>query len=121
MQINLEAKDKHTVQSYSDSELRINSNLYHSNLIVSAHEIIEDWSIKTIQDLNEDSLTPLLRYEPKIIIIGHNQLGKFAPLSVMQTLSKDRIGLECMSIGAACRTFNVLLSEQRDVVLGIIF
>ena len=42
-------------------------------------------------------------------------------MPVMHYLSKQRIGIECMSIGAASRTFNVLLGEGRRVVAGIIF
>ena len=77
--------------------------------------------MKTIKELNEKSLEPLLTLEPVIIIIGHQQPGIYVPMSVMQYLSKQRIGIECMSIGAACRTFNVLLNEQRNVVIGVIF
>ena len=39
----------------------------------------------------------------------------------MSLLSQQRIGIECMSIGAACRTYNILLSEHRAVVAGFIF
>ena len=120
MHINLEATDQHSIQAYSDNEIKIGSIVYQSNLIVSSHEIISDWSIQTIQQLNDDLLEPLLRYRPTIVIIGHRRQGQFAPIDIMQKLSKQGIGLETMSIGAACRTFNVLLSEQRDVVLGLI-
>ena len=121
MQINLETTDKHSIQAYGDKEIMIDSIAYHNNLIISSHELITDWPINTIQDLNEELLAPLFRYQPKIIILGHNQKGRFAPLPIIELLSKQRIGLESMDIGAACRTFNVLLGEQRDVVLGIIF
>lgn len=120
MHINLEATDKHTIQAYCDSSIKIDSNIYQHSLIVSTHEIITTWPIRAINELNEESLQPLLQYNPKIIIIGHNKQGQFTPLSILQTLSKRQVGLECMSIGAACRTFNVLLSEQREVALGVI-
>ncbi|CEK10699.1 MTH938/NDUFAF3 family protein [Legionella hackeliae] len=121
MHINLEANDKHTIQAYSEKMLQIDSAVYNQSLIVSSHEIITDWAIKTINDLNEDTLWPLLKYQPKIILLGHNQQGRFASPLLVDMLAKKGIGLECMSIGAACRTFNVLLSEQREITLGIIF
>ena len=120
MHINLEATDKHSIQAYSDNEIKVDSKIYQTNLIISSHEIITDWPIETIKQLNEELLEPLLRFGPTIIIIGHKLQGQFAPIQIMQSLSKQRIGLESMSIGAACRTYNVLLSEQRDVVLGVI-
>ncbi|HAU0934786.1 TPA: hypothetical protein JBH70_12550, partial [Legionella pneumophila] len=55
------------------------------------------------------------------IIIGHLQTGKTLPVTLISQLSQKRIGIECMSIGAACRTYNVLLSEHRAVVAGFIF
>ncbi|KTC86789.1 Mth938-like domain-containing protein [Legionella brunensis] len=120
MHINLEASDKHTIQAYSEREVRIDSITYSNSLIVSSHEIITDWPIKAFHELNEDTVWPLLRYEPKIVLIGHGQQGQLAPIPLMQMLAKKGIGLECMSIGAACRTFNVLLSEQREITLGLI-
>jgi uncharacterized protein len=119
MEINLEAADHHSIQAYSGNEIKINSETYQSSLIVSSYEIIKDWPIDSIQQLNEESLAPLLHYQPKIIIIGHSEHG-LLPQPLIQRLGKQNIGLECMSIGAACRTFNVLLSEHREVVLGLI-
>lgn len=120
MHINLETADQHTVQAYSETEIRIDSISYQASIIVNRHEIISDWSIHSINELTEELLVPLLKHQPRIIIIGHNNPGQFVSFPIIQTLAQRGIGLECMSIGAACRTFNVLLSEQREVVLGII-
>lgn len=121
MQINLESGDKHSIQGYTEKEVRINNESYVENLIVSAQELIVPWAVKTITDLTTTDLEPLLINKPKIVIIGHNQLGKLPSFEILQMLAQHGAGLEAMSIGAACRTFNVLLSEQRDVVLGLIF
>lgn len=61
-----------------------------------------------------------MQVKPEIIIIGHENPGKFPPMEFMSHLSQLQIGMECMSIGAACRTYNVLLSENRAVVAGFI-
>ncbi len=120
MHINLETPDKHSIQAYNDQEIKINSKIYQGNLVVNSQGILTDWPIDTIENLDEALLTTLLHYQPEIIIIGHQQLEQFAPFSIRQDLAKQRIGLECMSISAACRTFNILLSELRAVTLGII-
>ncbi|WP_133127835.1 Mth938-like domain-containing protein [Legionella nagasakiensis] len=121
MHITREQVDLHTIQSYSESEIKINNTLYERSVIISRKTLIAQWQIHSVQELNETLLAPMLELNPEVIIIGHNKVGLQASISVHQYLSKRRIGLECMSIGAACRTFNVLLSEQRAVVLGIIF
>ncbi len=122
MHINLESADKHTIQSYSDSEIKVNHILYQNSILISRNEIISPWDAHSVQELsNETILESLLKFNPEIIIIGHKQLGMPLPIDVIERLSKLRIGIENMSLGSACRTFNVLLGEQRAVVAGIIF
>jgi len=120
MHINLESTDNHSIQAYSFDAIRVNSVDYHKSLIVSSHEIISDWPIQSIQQLDAQLLKPLLLSKTKVIILGHQQLGVAVPPAILQTLVSQGIGLEVMSIGAACRTFNVLLHEKREVAIGII-
>lgn len=121
MHINLESAEKHAVQAYTDHQIQIDSIVYERSLIVSKEEIITDLTIQNIREINEDYLKLLLRVQPEVIIIGHGQTGVFPDLSIISQLSQQRIGIESMSIGAASRTYNVLLGEQRAVVAGFIF
>jgi uncharacterized protein len=121
MHINLEVAEQHAVQAYDEKQIQINSIVYEKSLIVSREEIITDLGIRSIQEINQDYLDLLLRLKPELIIIGHSNLGKFPPMSIISQLSQQRIGIECMSVGAACRTYNVLLSEYRAVIAGFIF
>lgn len=121
MNINLEAAEQHAIQAYGDNKIQINSIIYENSLIVSREEIINDLAIKTIQEIDDTFLDLLLQCQPELIIIGHENPGKFPPYTIISKLSEQRIGIECMSIGAACRTYNVLLSENRKVVAGFIF
>ncbi|MGL5741616.1 MAG: Mth938-like domain-containing protein [Legionella sp.] len=120
MNINLEAAELHAVQAYSDNKIQINSIIYERSLIVYKEEIISDLSIKDDQEIDEYYMNLLTQFKPEIIIIGHEHTGKRPPVSIMNLLLQQRIGMECMSIGAACRTYNVLLSEHRAVVAGFI-
>ena len=121
MQIHLEANESHTIEAYTDSAIQICSVTYDSSVIVSAKEIITDLTINTIKEVDLDLINVLARMKPKVIIIGHQQAGQWLNPEMASTLSKQGIGVECMSIGAACRTFNVLLSEGREVVAAFIF
>ncbi|MDR3501636.1 MAG: MTH938/NDUFAF3 family protein [Legionella sp.] len=121
MNINLEAAEKNAVQAYSENQVQINSIVYARSLIVSREEVISDLVIHDIQAIDDQYLQQLLQFKPEVVIIGHEQTGKFPPMSIISTLSQHRVGIECMSIGAASRTYNVLLSEQRAVVAGFIF
>lgn len=121
MHINLEQADTHAIQAYGAHQLKINSIVYNTSLIVSREEIITNVKIHHIGEMNEEYLQQLIKYQPEVILIGHTRSGTFPSASVMIELSKQRIGIECMDIGAASRTFNVLLSESRKVVAGFIF
>lgn len=122
MNIHLESRDLHTIHSYSNEQLIIAGTIYKNSLIISKEQIISPWEIHFVQDLTEEILGPMVELKPEIIIIGHQQesLSRL-PMNILQYLSRQRIGIECMSLGAACRTFNVLLSEHRNVIAGIIF
>jgi uncharacterized protein len=120
MHISLENPEHHAVQAYSDNEIKINSIIYSKSLIVSKQEIITEVEIHSIHTMDKAYLELFLKYKPEVIIIGHPETGTLPPITILAQLSQLGIGMECMSIGAACRTYNVLLSEERSVVAGII-
>lgn len=120
MQLNKEAQEKNSIQSYSDKQITIDGKSYESSVLVSQGTIISNWAIENLAKLNSDSLTPILELKPEVILIGHAKRGIVAPPSALEVLSKEKVGIECMSIGAACRTYNILLGEYRKVVLGLI-
>ncbi len=120
MHIQLEAHDKHTIRSYTEQQVTIDGIEYRQSIVVSKDTLHSNWAVHALNELNKTTLEPLLMSEPEIIIIGHQHLNVPTPMSILQYLSQRKIGIECMSIGAACRTFNVLLGEHRKVVIGII-
>ena len=120
MQISLEKVDKNAIQAYSESEIKVNDTTYTSSLIVSQSEIMTHWPVHDILELNETLLNPVIELQPEVIIVGHHSSGYHPPVAVLQLLAKQRVGFEFMTVGAACRTYNVLLSEQRRVALGLI-
>ena len=121
MQIHIDSRNLNSIISYNESQLMINDVIYKDSLIVSAHGILSPWSIHSLQELTEANLMPMIQLNPELILIGHPHLGQQPPLLIQEWLSKQRIGLECMPIGAACRTFNLLLSEGRSCTAGFIF
>jgi uncharacterized protein len=121
MHIQIDSRKPNSIISYSDSKLIINDITYSNNVIISNHDIISPWLVNSLADITEAALSPIIQLKPEIILIGHSTLGQQLPQSTQHYLSKQRIGVECMPIGSGCRTFNVLLSEERRCILGIIF
>ena len=65
-------------------------------------------------------LNLLLKYKPEILIIGTGEIQQFISPSLYKDYIKNRIGIECMTNSAACRTYNILLSEHRKTALILI-
>lgn len=140
MHIHLETNTHHSIQAYSNSSVQILSQTYHTNILVGAHFLITDWQINGhSSDAQQNASEPIdsqsvphnqltladlsccMRYQPRLILLGANHWRHIMTPALKKTLEDQQIAVEAMPIGAACRTFNVLLSEQREVILGIIF
>lgn len=72
--------------------------------------------IKTIDDIDESILNKAIDFDPEIILFGFNATNHFLPRDHIKLLHKNQIAVECMNLMSACRTFNILLSEQRRVI-----
>lgn len=120
MHIQLENRDQNTISSYDEHQLIINGTAYRTSVIISPQTIISPWLLHSVSELTVMSMASMVQLNPEVIIIGHSNLGDRLPIETQQWLSQQRIGIECMLIGAAARTFNVLLSEGRAIVAGFI-
>ena len=120
MELNKEAAATFAIQSYDKTSVTINGHKYASSLIVNKNAINSTWEITDITTLDTHQLEDLLQYSPEIIIFGHNNNSALLPMSVRAHLAQLGVGSECMSLGAACRTFNILLGEGRNVVFAVI-
>lgn len=120
MHIQQEPKDQNTIQSYGDNSVKINDVIYDTSLIVSRDALISPWDLTQDTPLTEAHFDALLELKPEIIILGSATPDKFRSHPILLALQAKAIGVECLDIGGAARTFNVLLGEHRDVVAGFI-
>jgi len=78
-----------------------------------------DWSASSIAGLSEPQLEPLWALRADIVLLGAGELQQL-PSAAIRAAFRDRgIALECMSLGAACRTYNILANEARSVIAGL--
>lgn len=121
MLVQQESDLKHSITRYSDHSLWIDAVEYQDNIVVKQTSIYSPWMVSTIEDLSPDNGSPLLTPTPEIILIGHHTPNSRLSPVMLEYLYEKRIGIETMPIASAIRTFNILLSEGRDVVLGILW
>lgn len=108
------------ITSYDENTLQVNGKNFSSSLIISSRELKTDWSAQSIETLCTEHFKPIIELNPELVIIGTGNKLVFPPLETYAELIKLGVGVEIMDTGAACRTYNVLISEGRHVVCGLI-
>jgi uncharacterized protein len=109
-------ESKHRIQAYGPEGIRVADTVHTGTLVLTADSVIGDWPGPLPAALDEASLDGLLQPDPEVLLIGTGTLAIALPDSLLVPLQCRGIGLEVMATGPACRTYNVLLSEQRVVV-----
>ena len=79
-----------------------------------------DWNCACFEDLTEEHFTQLAASQPELVIFGSGARLRFAPPAFMRALMRKRIGIETMDTLAACRTYNILAGEGRQVVAALL-
>lgn len=108
------------IRSYKPNEVVINDKTYDKSLIVSPHTLIENWRPLSIDDLQANDWTPVITLQPKIVLLGTGNKLIFPATEFLAPLIEQKIGYEIMDTAAACRTFTILMAEERQVVAALI-
>jgi uncharacterized protein len=104
------------VTAYGPAEIRIGETALQASCIVTAEQLIADLKPQTIADLTVSDLEQVFSLDPEIVVIGTGPRQHFPDHSLMGAVLSRGIGCEVMDLGAACRTYNVLVSEDRRAV-----
>jgi uncharacterized protein len=90
-------------------------------VVVGTKHIVAGWTTTAAGDLTTSDLRPALELNPEIILLGTGRCLVRPGIDLMAELAKRGLGLEIMDTAAACRTYNVLIHEQREVVAALLF
>jgi len=104
------------IRSYTAGELRINDGLYRGAVILSASTILEEPTFRHLDELIGVDVSRILALDPELVLLGTGNRQIFPPSSFGAQFLRAGIGFEVMDTGAACRTYNVLVGEQRRAV-----
>jgi uncharacterized protein len=108
------------IRSVSAEGILVVDQLYPGPLVLSATTLISDWPAQRLEDLGEPALEPVFSLEPEVVLIGTGPVQKFPQPELLMCFYRRQVGVEFMSTDAACRTFNVLVSENRNVVAALL-
>ncbi|MEJ2619744.1 MAG: Mth938-like domain-containing protein [Candidatus Thiodiazotropha sp.] len=109
----------HTIQNYGASEITISGHVYRENLIVMPDRLIPQWRPNSFEELNQEDFSQLADLAPEIVVLGTGSKQYFPDHELTRPLVDQQIGLEVMATDAACRTYNILMSEGRRVAAAL--
>ena len=124
MKLQPDRLDVQSILGYGPGWIGLGSNgiaekVEHSIVIGSRGEKF-DWNCTCFGDLTEEHFTQLAASQPELVIFGSGALLRFAPPPLMRVLMQKRIGVETMDTLAACRTYNILAGEGRQVIAALL-
>lgn len=78
--------------------------------------LITDWSIVSFKQLSTVDFEKAAALKPELVLLGVGEFHQFLHPKIFAPLTQQGIALECMTTAAACRTYNILMSEGRNVL-----
>lgn len=121
MEFNLEVPHDHFfIRSISERGIRINDDYFTAPFIISGRRIVPQWEVNSVSDIDETSLQAVFNLQPEVILVGTGENQVFLPPSTQMHFYRRQVGFEVMTTDAACRTFNVLAAEGRQVVAALL-
>jgi uncharacterized protein len=105
---------------YGDGYVLINQIRHEKNMIVFPDQLIEHWPVASVAALSHEHFDEILARKPEIILLGTGAQLRFPDYTLMARILQTRTGFEVMDTPAACRTYNILVEEGRQVAAAII-
>ncbi len=109
------------IDAYGNGGFRF-ADMSHRGSLICLPDAVHGWGVETPDAVTLASLEPVLRAlePPGFLLLGTGAIQVFPSLEIRRAFLAAGIGLEPMDTGAACRTYNVLLAEDRPVAAALI-
>ena len=120
MDINVHNITSNQFTKYSDNSVSIGEDLYSTNIIVT-NDNIYDFNKSKVEDVRAEDILSVLSSSPDLILFGTGNKIIYPNALLLQQLQAKNIGIEVMSIKALCRTYNFLVSEDRQIACVLMF
>jgi uncharacterized protein len=109
-----------TFTGYGKGYVQVNTERRDSSLIVMPEQLLPDWPPARFEDLSADHWAALLAQRPEIVLLGTGEQQRFPRPEILSPLTEAGIGVEVMTVQAACRTYNILVAEERRVAAALL-
>ncbi|MBN9463534.1 MAG: Mth938-like domain-containing protein [Burkholderiales bacterium] len=108
-----------TVTAYGADFVEINRRRYGHAVLVAPADAVTPWEVDGFEALAPAHFEAVLALAPEVVLLGTGTRQRFPHPRLTEALARARIGVEVMDTPAACRTYNILMSEGRRVVAAL--
>lgn len=112
-------KDRQVIESYSAQGFRV-SGIFHSGALLVLPQATYPWQVTAISEMNLASLAPIVAAGAQILLLGCGERMALVPADLRRELRGHGVVVDAMDTGAACRTYNILLAEDRLVAAALL-
>ena len=100
--------------NYGGGSLSVNDVDHHNSLLIFP-DLLREWPVTDTQALRIEDFDIFIERRPDIIILGTGATQQFPSIDLRRELAQQQIQLDVMDTAAACRTYNLLVSEDRNI------
>jgi len=119
MRFTEDAAATYRIRSCSEGEIIVNERSIRHSVIITP-DAIQPWEPRSLAEVGQSHLAAFAEWQPEIVLLGTGSRLQFPPQQYCVDLLARGIGVEIMANDAACRTFNILLAEDRRVLLALL-
>lgn len=120
VKLHLSATPGNVFTRHGPGFVEVGGQRHSENVVVRVDQVVTGWAPAGFAGLTADDFAALLAYQPDIVLLGTGAMIRFPHPRLTQPLMAARIGLEIMDVPAACRTYNVLVAEGRNVLAALL-
>jgi uncharacterized protein len=106
------------VLGHGPGEVRLRDRVLRTGAVITCDRIV-DWPVGTLAELTTLALDRVLELEPELVLLATGAAQRFPAPAAYAHVHARGVGLEAMDLGAACRTYNVLVADRRRVALAL--
>ena len=109
-----------SIRAYGPGWIDVNGEKLGASVVIGSKGQRFDWHCTQFDLLTNAHFAKLADASPELVIFGSGERLRFPKPEWLTTLFAKRIGIETMDLAAACRTYNILAGEGRDVLLAVL-
>ena len=108
------------ITAYDAGRIAVNGRPLTKSFLLTPRRLIENWPPDSVDSLTEADLQAVADLDCPIVLLGTGPRQRFPSPVLLRPLIERRTGVEVMDTHAACRTYNILMAEGRDVAAALI-